>query len=285
MSPLLAAVGFAAVAALVLFGRRQAKAMRRYFAGRRPELDVMRAQPADLGLSYEPFETTNPEATRLAGWWLPAATATPAGIVLMVHGHGMNKSAMLGRAAVFVADGFHVALLDLRARGESGGDLAEIGPGSAADVLAAARALVGGGRYSGLPMIGYGLSHGARAVLFAAASSEMFAAVVAEAPPFSLRAGLRRITGLPWVPPLPEGNLPRTFRALQQRPILILLGDTDPEISPTQANTLLSGNAHPASQMIVFPRTGHGVFTDENREHYTAAVTAFVRRVVGAVAV
>lgn len=262
-------------------GRSQMLKMRARFEGRQPDLDVMRQRPSDLGLQYEPFNATNPDGTRIAGWWLPAESVL--GSIVMVHGGGGNKSTMLSRAVTFVDAGFNVALIDLRARGESGGERADLGPGAADDVLAAADALRSSGRLTNLPLVGYGLSHGARSVLLAAVQSPpRFTAVIAEAPPFSLRDGLKRATGLPWVPPLPEGDLPGTFAALREQPILLLLGDADPEISEAQAKSFLVGNVHPASSVEVFTNTGHGVFSDQNREEYRRRSAKFLAAAVKA---
>ena len=256
-------------------GRAQMLRMRARFEGRQPDLDVMKQRPADLGLQFESFNGINPEGTRIAGWWVPAKSAL--GSIVMVHGFGGNKSTMLSRAVTFVDAGFNVALVDLRARGESGGERSDIGPGAADDVLAAADALRSSGRLATLPLVGYGLSHGARSVLLAAEKSRaQFAAIIAEAPPFSLREGLKRASGLPWVPPLPEGNLPATFKALREQPILLLLGDSDPEISVEQATSFLSGNTHPASRVEVFTDTGHGVFSNQNREEYRRRTAIFL---------
>jgi len=262
-------------------GRSQMLRMRARFEGRQPDLDVMRQRPADLGLQYESFNATNPDGTRIAGWWVPAESAL--GSILMVHGFGGNKSTMLSRAVTFVETGFNVALIDLRARGESGGERADLGPGAADDVLAAADALRSSGRVSILPLIGYGLSHGARSVLLAAVKSRSgFAAIIAEAPPFSLREGLKRATGLPWVPPLPEGDLAATFETLREQPTLLLLGDRDPEISVEQAKSFLSGNIHPASSVEVFRNTGHGVFSTDNREEYRRRTATFLATAIKA---
>jgi alpha-beta hydrolase superfamily lysophospholipase len=277
---LLVAAVILAAAVLTAGAVWQLGRLRRQFMGRRAELDAMRGSPSDLGLTYEPFEATNPEGTRLAGWWLPGAN--PAGTVVMIHGFGQNKSSMLSRAAVFVGEGLNVALVDLRARGDSGGERADLGPQVAFDVLAALDALIETRRHTGLPMIGYGFSHGARAVTFAAAHSpNRFAAIIAEAVPFSLREGLKRQTRLPWVPPLPEGDLLSAFAALRERPILLLLGDSDPEVSEPQAASLLAGNTHPASGIVVFAHTGHGVLNDANRAQYRQAVADFRSRIAG----
>jgi fermentation-respiration switch protein FrsA (DUF1100 family) len=116
--------------------------------------------------------------------------------------------------------------------------------------------------------------------LAAVQSPPRFTAIIAEAPPFSLRDGLQRATGLPWVPPLPEGDLPGTFASLREQPILLLLGDSDPEISDAQAKSFLSGNIHPASSVEVFTNTGHGVFSDQNREEYRRKAAKFLSAAV-----
>jgi alpha-beta hydrolase superfamily lysophospholipase len=253
----------------------QMQQMRRMFVGRRPELDSMRRWPAELGLEWQRFEAVNPDGVRIVGWWLPSQN--PAATILMVHGGRQNKSSMLGRAAALVAEGFNVAVIDLRARGESGGDESALGPEAGADVIAAANALISSRLHRDLPLVGYGFSHGARTVLFAAAESGLFDLIVAEAPPFSIAAGLQRQLGLPQPPPLPEGNLATAFAALRDRPVLILVGDADPELSEQQARTFLEGNTIGKSAVVVFPQTGHGVFNPANLARYTGAVFLFVR--------
>jgi pimeloyl-ACP methyl ester carboxylesterase len=248
----------AVLVALGLIGRSQVLKMRARFEGRHSALDVVKERPSDMALAYEPFDATNPEGIRIAGWWLPANNPTAS--IVMVHGFGQNKASMLGRAALLVEAGFNVALIDLRARGESGGDRADMGPGAAHDVLAATDALRARRLHTDLPLVAYGFSHGARAVLFA------------------LREGLRRQTGLPWVPALPEGDFPGTFAALLDTPILLFFGDADPEISDLQARLLLAGNLHAASRIHTFANTGHGVLTAQTREEYRTTVVSFMSR-------
>jgi pimeloyl-ACP methyl ester carboxylesterase len=276
----LAVTALALIVLAVSGGWWQMRAFRARYEGRRPALDVMQQLPSDLGLPYEAFSATNPEGTRISGWWLPARS--PIGSIVIVHGDGGNKSTMLERAAVFVQAGLNVAVIDLRARGESGGERRDIGPGSALDVLAVVDALKSSGRQTDLPLLGYGLSHGARAVVLAAAQSHVFSGIIAEAPPYSMRASLERITHLPWVPAMAEGDLPGAFAVMKERPILLLVGDTDPEISQAQGSSLLSGNVNAASGMVVFAKTGHGVFRDSNVSQYRQSMSAFLHAVVKA---
>jgi pimeloyl-ACP methyl ester carboxylesterase len=79
-----------------------------------------------------------------------------------------------------------------------------------------------------------------------------------------------------------EGDLPGAFAVMKGRPILLLVGDTDPEISRDQGSSLLSGNVNAASGMVVFAKTGHGVFRDSNLSQYRQSVSAFLRAVLKA---
>jgi len=253
-------------------------AMRKRYMGRQERLEAMIATPAELALECEPFAVRNAKGTRIAGWWLPAAEARAT--LLMVHGFNKNKSHMLKRARAFVAIGVNVALLDLRARGESGGELTDPGPPAGDDVLAVlARVLE---RPEGrLPLLFYGFSHGARTVLFAAqASATKPVAIVAEAPPFSLRDSFKRQTGIPVAPPIPEGDLVGACRALTELPVLYMFGDRDPDLTSEQAQALAACSAHAATSVEVFAATGHGVHTLDNADQFDATVTRFVERVL-----
>ena len=75
---------------------------------------------ADQGTAGE--EVVARDGTRLAGWYIPAATSadSAAPTVLVVHGHSDNKSAMLPWAEA-VHDRYNVVIMDLRHSGRSSG--------------------------------------------------------------------------------------------------------------------------------------------------------------------
>jgi hypothetical protein len=60
------------------------------------------------------------DSTRLAGWYVPSGSGTgPTGAtVVLVHGWGSNKSALLDRAAL-LHDRYNLVLVDLRNHGQS----------------------------------------------------------------------------------------------------------------------------------------------------------------------
>ena len=73
----------------------------------------------------------------LAGWYVPAASGAPpdAPTVVLAHGWGSNKSAMLDRAAV-LHDDYNLLLLDFRNHGQSQGSQTTQGVREAEDLEA-----------------------------------------------------------------------------------------------------------------------------------------------------
>ena len=259
-----------------VFGYFQLQNFKQQFAGRRASLDVMEATPADFGLPFEPFRVTNADGIRIAGWLIEASS--PKGSIIVAHGFGLNKSHMLGRGKVLHDLGYNIALIDLRARGESGGEVAEIGPESAEDINSVYRWLVTQAVAEDLPLFVYGFSHGARAAIFSAAELD-YAGVIAEAPPYSLSEGMKRSLNLPFAPPLPEGDIKAAIGSFAGTPLLLLLGDGDLEITAAQAEELLSYSQNPLSRYKVFAETGHGVWKAENEAEYSAALAEFLEKI------
>ncbi|MFT5050265.1 MAG: pimeloyl-ACP methyl ester carboxylesterase [Chlamydiales bacterium] len=253
-------------------------AMRKKYSGRQPGLDAMSSTPDKHGLEWEAFAVENPDGVRIASWWLPAEGAQAT--VVMVHGFNMNKSQMLTRARFLVNAGVHVALVDLRARGESGGDMTSPGPDAASDVTAVLEHI----RVElapSLPVVLYGFSHGARTVLFTAQQDGEHAqaplvGVIAEAPPFSLRAAFKRQMKSSFAPPIPEGDLVATCTELSDKAVLILVGADDPDLSAEEARRLVPGKETRLRRVEIFADTGHGVLTPETEALFGDTVTVFV---------
>ena len=97
-----------------------------------PDIDFRECMPGPAG-----DELTSSDGTRLAGWYIPSASGTgPTGpTVVMVHGWGSNKSAMLDRAAV-LHDAYNLVIVDLRNHGQSEATATTQGVREADDVRA-----------------------------------------------------------------------------------------------------------------------------------------------------
>ena len=246
------------------------EAMRKRFSGRQASLDSMVETPKDRGMAFEAFTVQSSDEITISGWWIPQENA-PA-TVLVVHGFSMNKSHMLSRAAALHALGLNVALIDLRARGESGGELTLPGPKSGSDVVAVADYLR---KLSPAPLVLYGFSHGARAVIFASESTEAVA-LIAESPPYSLANSFKLNYKTDWAPPIPEGNLTETV-SRWTGPVLLLGGATDPHLTAIEASQLIEASPNSDSRVRIFDGVGHGVLSDSTAEAYGREITSFLR--------
>ena len=141
-----------------------------------PATDVG-ATPADVGLEYETVTVTTSDGVDLAAWYVPGDNG--AGVVVM-HGAGSTRSAVLDQAAVLARGGYAVLLLDARGHGDSDGTAMDFGWYGDADIAA------GTGHLATRPDIDadrigvVGFSMGGEQAIGAAANDPLIAAVVAE---------------------------------------------------------------------------------------------------------
>ena len=94
-----------------------------------PKACAQQGSPADGAVSVDEIA--------LAGWYVPSATGGGSGAptVVLAHGWGSNKSAMLDRAAV-LHDAYHLLLFDFRNHGQSGDAATTQGVREAAELRA-----------------------------------------------------------------------------------------------------------------------------------------------------
>ncbi|MBN1658310.1 MAG: alpha/beta fold hydrolase [Anaerolineae bacterium] len=150
-----------------------------------PARTAISLTPASAGLAYEEVSLMTRDGLRLKAWSIPSRNGAA---VIAVHGHSGNRSHTLLHARALAEAGYGVLAFDMRAHGESEGAKFATGWDSDLDVLAAVeyletRADVEPGRIGAL-----GLSAGATAVIYAAASTERIQAIVADGTPLGATA-------------------------------------------------------------------------------------------------
>lgn len=141
-----------------------------------PATSVTRS-PEALRLDHEPVTLRTADGVELAGWYLPGDGG--AGVV-MLHGSGSTRSAVLDQAAALAGRGVSVLLVDARGHGASDGTAQDFGWYGDLDVTAAVDHLASRSEID-VGRIGVvGFSMGGEEAIGAAATDPRIRAVVAE---------------------------------------------------------------------------------------------------------
>lgn len=133
--------------------------------------------PAALGLAYSDVEFTSEDGVVLRGWYLPSSNG--AGVVLS-HGSGSNRSAVLEHAALLARHGYGVLAYDARGHGESEGRTMDLGWFGDEDLHGAVSYLANRPGIETGRIALVGLSKGGEEAIGAAVADPRVSAVVAE---------------------------------------------------------------------------------------------------------
>lgn len=235
---------------------------------RRPLTQSAEASAGEAALRnharFSEAEVTAEDGVRLRAWSMRPDTGNGDAVILL-HGVGGNRDAMIGAAEILLRNGYAVLLPDARAQGASGGQIATYGDRESGDVRRWFEWL----RRTEAPhcIDGLGDSMGAALILDALEKEPSFCAVVAESPFASFReAAYDRLgqwsgTGL-WLghtllyPAIPAGLLyarlrygadldrvsPETVVAGTHVPVLLIHGLADTNLPPRHSELIRSRN-------------------------------------------
>jgi len=147
------------------------------------------------------FDVRAPDGIELRGWKV-RPSAPNGDWILLFHGVSDNRTGVLGAAEILLRHGYSVVMMDSRAHGESGGDMATYGWKERYDTVAITNALYATEKVSHLYALG--VSMGAAIALQSAAVEPRIEGVIAEDPLANLREASYDYTGLHWSPLLGE---------------------------------------------------------------------------------
>jgi dienelactone hydrolase len=133
--------------------------------------------PAAHGLEALDVTYRSADGVRLAAWYVPSRNGAA---VVLRHGAGSTRTAVLDHAAVLSSHGYGVLLTDARGHGESEGRAMDLGWHGDADITAAVTFLAGRDEVDPERIAVVGLSMGGEEAIGAAAADDRIAAVVAE---------------------------------------------------------------------------------------------------------
>jgi pimeloyl-ACP methyl ester carboxylesterase len=186
---------------------------------------------ARTGAHKRDFTVRANDNTELRGWKITPPSPNQ-DWVLLFHGVSDNRSGVLGHGEFLLRHNYSLVMMDSRAHGESGGQIATYGWLERNDTVAITDALYKSENFRNLYALG--VSMGAAIALQSAAIEPRIAAVAAEDPFASLREVSYDYAGLDLSPLLGKTLFrPATFFALDA---IKRLGGFDPdEVSPEKA--------------------------------------------------
>ena len=135
--------------------------------------------PVDLGWTYEDVAVVTRDNLTLRGWYIPSHNRAA---VLLLHPEASNRLGTIDGAKLLVKHGYGVLLLDIRAHGESDGQVLPFGGPEIEDVRAAVSYLQTRSDVDAERLGVMGWSLGAQVGLLGAARVKDVKAVVADGP-------------------------------------------------------------------------------------------------------
>jgi fermentation-respiration switch protein FrsA (DUF1100 family) len=234
-----------------------------------------------------------PATGQRTGWFIRGISKDT---VILLHGYGCRRQEMLDYADVLHQAGYSVFLFDLYGQGDSDGDGVTLGFQEQRDLLAAVDYLKGRNDVDSSNIGVLGVSMGAAVAIMGAAQSPDIKAVVADSPFESanraIEEGFTRVIGLPAFPfaPItlqiiqwrlgisPNQVVPREqVAAISPRPLLLIHGLADTEVSPLNSEILFAAAGQP-KELWLIPGVDHASGIKEHREEYTKRIVDFFGR-------
>jgi uncharacterized protein len=248
--------------------------------------------PTDLGLRYQTKRISIDRSEWLETWSIPVEQSISKGTILLFHGNkGSKANQLLPPAQVFHNLGYDTVLVDFRGVGGSSGNTTTIGMREAQDVAQ----IVSYAQKSQLqrPLVLYGVSMGAAAILKAVAQANINPnAIILELPFARLLDAVRsriRVTHVPTFP-LAEaivfwGGFQHGFNGFAHNPVddarqvkcptLLLHGKLDKWTTVAEIDRIYQ-NLHGVKQLSIFPTAGHELLVTIDRHRWTQDLDRFL---------
>lgn len=256
---------------------------------------VQRPEPIPEGYVSElqPLRLFASDGVELGAWLRQGRPDLPA--VVLVHGNGASRSHLLGTQMLMADKGLTTLSVTVRAHGDAGGEVNDIGWGAQHDVLAAVAWLRA--RNPAQKVVVFGQSLGAAAAIFAATHrGSGIAGLWLECPYRDLDTAVRARLAVYLPPPLrplawlglrvwalallPEfaqiSPADRMAEVPADLPVVVLAGGEDALAPPAHAKAVLGNHR---GELLVFPTGGHLSLRAADEPKWQQAWAAFLGQV------
>lgn len=251
---------------------------------------------ADLGLDFSEFSYKSKNESAVKGWIVkPTNANNSSGTVILVHGGGNDRRALLKHVSYLTEAGFTTLLIDCWNHGLNLGDGKGLSFGykESESVIAAAEYIVA----NNLPMPIYsmGTSQGGFSVLRAAALSPLFKAVVSENPYISVERVLLEFPAMTWVPGLSKKSAVKlvglwwginenvldvtSFANNIQQPVFLIHGIEDKTISYKHSEEIYNLLNRKENKLWIVAGSDHEEIWNKNKAQYQDKVISFFKSI------
>ena len=238
--------------------------------------------------SFQTIYLTTGEGVKIEGWQIKTAMIAR-GTVILFHGHGSTKSALLNEAAAFRKMGYHTLLIDFRAHGGSTGNTCTIGYDEAEDVKLAYDYVKKGGENN---IILWGISMGAAAITKAINDYSLRPArVILEMPFGSIQEAAAARIKMMRLPAQPLaafitfwGGVEHGFWAFNMKPAeyakkmamptLLQWGKNDSRVSLAETE-LIFRNLPATKKLVVYENSAHQSLCKSENEKWLVSIQDF----------
>ncbi len=260
-----------------------------------PRTELGRRTPADVGLDFRDVAFDATDGVALSGWYVPSRNGAS---VVLLHGAGSTRSAVLDHAVVLARHGFGVLAFDARGHGRSGGRAMDFGWFGDRDIGGAVAFLERQPDVDAGGIGAVGMSMGGEEAIGASARFPAIRVVVAEgatnrvagdsawlSDEFGVRGRISEVVQsvtYGFVDALttagPPVSLHDAVRRAARPTLLIAAGDVADE--PLAGRYIRSGSPTTV-ELWVAPGTGHTQALRVHPEEWEARVTAFLETAFG----
>ncbi|MCB8978560.1 MAG: alpha/beta hydrolase [Ardenticatenaceae bacterium] len=248
--------------------------------------------PSDYDiLNYETVELTTFDDVKLVGWYIPSRNGAA---IIAQHGYKSDRTVMLNIASMLSRHGYGVIMIDLRAHGESEGDIITFGKLERYDVDAAYQYLLTRPEVDKNRIGAIGNSMGGATLIMYSADNPNIKAIAVQSSFAQIEdvaaVNIQQYTGLPPAQPLTylvklfveqetgvqaeEISVLDSIGKISPRPILLMQGGQD-EFIPINSGQRLFDAAGEPKELWFEPEQEHVFFDRDYPDEFENRVIGF----------
>ncbi len=239
--------------------------------------------------SYETIKLKDEAGFELEGWYVPKDSAK--GTVLLFHGHGSCKAAVINEANYFHEIGYNTFSLDVRSHGNSQGNVCTVGYKEAQNVKLVYDWVQAKGEKN---IIIWGASMGASMSIKAIADYQLEPQkVILHCPFASMKEAAKGFLRKAKIPasPLAEmmmfwGSVQRGYWGFNYKPVeyakkihspvLLQWGRNDERVTVEETNAIFNNINTPNKQLVIYENSGHESYCNRENEKWKTTVKSFL---------